>query len=207
MRRLTVLPLQEKLVEFVLRTCPGVFVQNAYIEEEVIGDSIGTDRETVYHLLLELAKRRIIKYIPGNDRPYIVYHQPRVPESYLHVDRAAYRDRRLSYMEKVDKMVGYVEAQECRQLYLMRYFGQEEKVPCGICDFCLSRKKLVAKPDKKLVMQKILSCLQESELGVRPLLEKLGVDRNTAVVCIRHLLEEGRIHYKTSEVLAIKSKG
>lgn len=200
-------PLQEKLVEFVLRTCPGVFVQNAYIEEEVIGDSIGTDRETVYHLLLELAKRRIIKYIPGNDRPYIVYHQPRVPESYLHVDRAAYRDRRLSYMEKVDKMVRYVEAQECRQLYLMRYFGQEEKVPCGICDFCLSRKKLVAKPDKKLVMQKILSCLQESELGVRPLLEKLGVDRNTAVVCIRHLLEEGRIHYKTSEVLAIKSKG
>ena len=197
-------PLQEKIVEFILRTCAGVFVQPAYIEEEHIADVLGTDRETVYLLLLDLAKRKIIRYVPGNDRPYIVYHQPRVPESYLHVSPDAYRDRKKSYTRKISRMVGYIETPVCRQLYLMDYFGQKEKAPCGICDYCLSQKKFAKAPDKKLLTQSILEHLRASDLDLRTLIYKVGADRDSVIACIRQLLEEGKITYKSPEILALK---
>ena len=197
-------PLQEKIVESILRTCAGVFVQPAYIEEEHIADALGTDRETVYLLLLDLAKRKIIRYVPGNDRPYIVYHQPRVPESYLHVSPDAYRDRKKSYTRKISRMVGYIETPVCRQLYLMDYFGQKEKAPCGICDYCLSQKKFAKAPDKKLLMQSILEHLRASDLDLRTLIYKVSADRDSVIACIRQLLEEGKITYKSPEILALK---
>ena len=134
--------LAERLVEMILRNCEGVFVQQVYIDESYFASCLGVTRDTLYQTLLELAKQHIIHYIPGNDRPYLVYHQPRVPSSYLYFTRAAYEDRKEVYAQKVKKMIGYIELEDhCRQLYLVDYFGQTEKQPCGVCDYCLQKKK------------------------------------------------------------------
>ena len=98
-------------------------MQYAYIDEEILAGKLGVKRQQVYESLLLLARRRIIGYIPGNDRPYIVYHQPRVPAHYLHIGPEAYEDRKQAYAVKVGHMAGYIELTDsCRQLYLMAYF-------------------------------------------------------------------------------------
>ena len=122
--------LLERLVEYILRNYPGIFVQYAYIDEEILAGKLGVKRQQVYESLLLLARRRIIGYIPGNDRPYIVYHQPRVPAHYLHIGPEAYEDRKQAYAVKVGHMAGYIELTDsCRQLYLMAYLDVYKRQP------------------------------------------------------------------------------
>lgn len=195
--------LLERLVEYILRHYSGVFVQYAYVEEERLAEQLEVKREEIYQALLTLAKRKIISYVPGNDRPYIVYHQPRVPASYLHIGKEAYEDRKQAYAAKVDRMAGYIESKDtCRQLYLMDYFGQKEKNPCGVCDYCLSRKKQ-GRPDKKKVDEKIIAILQQSDKEVRDLIDQIEEERELVTNRVRYLLECGKITYKSPTILSL----
>lgn len=197
--------LTERLVEFILRNYAGIFVQYAYVDESYLAEHLGTTRDAVYHALLGLAKRHVISYIPGNDRPYIVYHQPRVPASYLHIDRDSYENRKETYARKIEKMAGYIETEDvCRQLYLMDYFGQKEKEPCGVCDYCLGKKKKRKTADKESTDEKILSLLKESDREVKELIHLTGEDREWIIDRIRYLLEANKIIYKSPVVLGLK---
>lgn len=197
--------LLERLVEYILRNYSGVFVQYAFIDEEYLAERLGVARQDIYQALLVLAKRRIISYVPGNDRPYIVYHQPRVPASYLHIGREAYEDRKKSYAAKIGRMAGYIESEDtCRQLYLMDYFGQKEKEPCGVCDYCLARKKQKVRPDKQKTDEKILALLEQSDMEVRNLLDGIEEERSFVIDRVRMLLETNKIYYKTPTTLARK---
>lgn len=51
--------LAERLVESVLRTYAGIFVQYAYIDEQYLAEHLGVTRDDIYHTLLDLAKRRL----------------------------------------------------------------------------------------------------------------------------------------------------
>lgn len=197
--------LNENLVELLLRTFSGIFVQYAFIEEEWLAERLGVVREDIYQALLGLARRKIISYIPGNDKPYIVYHQPRVPESYLHIGHDAYADRKRSYAVKIEKMVGYIEEKkQCRQLYLMNYFGQKETIPCDMCDNCLEQKKSQKSVDKRQVRQMIITLLQESDRELNLLVHSIPGKREYILEGIRMLLEDEKIVYKTPTILTLK---
>lgn len=200
-------PLEESLIELLLRTYAGIFVQYAFIEETCLAECLGVTREEIYQTLLSLAHRKIVSYVPGNDRPYIVYHQPRVPESYLHIGHEAYSDRKHAYAVKVEKMVGYIEDNEhCRQLYLMDYFGQNETNPCGVCDHCLEQKKSGKRLDKRQICKKMFALLQDSDWELNSLVHAIPDKREYVLESIRELLEDGKIIYKTPTTLSLKNK-
>ncbi len=52
-------------------------------------------------LLFLLAKRKIIRYVPGDVKPYIVYYQPRLPLSYITIGREAYENRKELFVTKI----------------------------------------------------------------------------------------------------------
>ena len=196
-------PLLERLVEFILRNYSGVFVQYAYLDEQYLAERLEMKREDVYQALLTLAKQRIISYVPGNERPYIVYHQPRVPASYLHIGKEAYEYRKEAYAGKIEYMAKYIESTNtCRQLYLMNYFGQKEKKLCGVCDYCLAQKKQ-GRTNKREIDENILRQLQRSDLEVRELVDQMEEERNLVIERIRYLLECGKIIYKSPTVLSL----
>ena len=196
-------PLLERLVEFILRNYSGVFVQYAYMDEQYLAERLEMKREDVYQALLTLAKQRIISYVPGNERPYIVYHQPRVPASYLHIGKEAYEYRKEAYAGKIEYMAKYIESTNtCRQLYLMNYFGQKEKKLCGVCDYCLAQKKQ-GRTNKREIDESILRQLQRSDLEVRELVDQMEEERNLVIERIRYLLECGKIIYKSPTVLSL----
>ena len=198
----------DRLVEFVLRKYAGIFVQYAYIDEKSLAEKLGVKRDDVYQALLGLSKRKIISYMPGNDRPYIVYHQPRVPASYLHIGKEAYEERKKSYAAKIEQMNGYIEAEDtCRQLYLMKYFGQKEKELCGACDYCIKQNKQNPRPDKKKIDAAIIVQLEQKNTEVKELVNGIEYEREVVIDRVRLLLESGEIYYKSPTILAIKEIG
>ncbi|WP_417451030.1 DNA helicase RecQ [Kordiimonas sp.] len=46
-------------------------------------------------------------------------------------------EKKRSELQKLNALLAFCEAATCRRNVLLRYFGDEEKPPCGYCDTCL----------------------------------------------------------------------
>ncbi len=197
--------LLERLMVVLMRSYAGIFVQDVYVDEEYIARELNVDRYRLYQSFIVLAKQKIIRYVPGNSRPYILYHQPRMPLSYLSIGREVYELRKQAYQKKVGAMLGYIELEgTCRQLYLMDYFGQKEHERCGICDVCIDRKKKSEKPGKEKIDREILAKLSTGNMDIKKLVCSVSDDRDSVIARIRFLLDEGIIYYVTRTDLGIK---
>ncbi len=193
----------ERLLILLMRRYAGIFVQYIYLNEQALADELGANRRRVYEALITLARVKIISYVPGNDRPYVVYHQPRLPVGYVTIGKEAYEDRKKAYEGKVREMVRYIEEPDtCRQLSLIRYFGQKETIPCGICDVCLQNKK--PRPDRKAIRDSLLEILGRQDMELKALVREVQGDEKEVLAQIRVLLDENRIYYKTPILLSVK---
>jgi ATP-dependent DNA helicase RecQ len=50
--------------------------------------------------------------------------------------------KKRSEMQRLNALLAFCEAASCRRNVLLRYFGDEEKAPCGYCDTCLNPPKV-----------------------------------------------------------------
>lgn len=200
-------PLLERLMVLLMRNYAGIFVQDAYVDEGFLADQLDVTRKVLYDAFISLAKRKIIRYVPGDVKPYIVYYQPRLPLSYITIGREAYENRKELFVTKIGAMARYIRDDEtCRQLLLMEYFGQKEEKPCGICDVCIGKKKRLHREERKSLEEQILQVLAKQNTNIRELVRQLGEDEEVVVGQVRKLLDEGKIQYVSTLELGITRK-
>ena len=199
--------LLERLMVLLMRNYAGIFVQDAYVDEGFLADQLDVTRKVLYDAFISLAKRKIIRYVPGDVKPYIVYYQPRLPLSYITIGRQAYENRKELFVTKIGAMARYIRDDEtCRQLLLMEYFGQKEDKPCGICDVCIGKKKRLHREERKSLEERILQVLARQNTNIRELVRQLGEDKEVVVEQIRKLLDEGKIQYVSTLELGLTEK-
>ncbi|WP_455509589.1 RecQ family ATP-dependent DNA helicase [Butyricimonas paravirosa] len=200
-------PLLERLMVLLMRNYAGIFVQDAYVDEGFLADQLDVTRKVLYDAFISLAKRKIIRYVPGDVKPYIVYYQPRLPLSYITIGREAYENRKELFVTKIGAMARYIRDDEtCRQLLLMEYFGQKEEKPCGICDVCIGKKKRLHREERKSLEERILQVLAKQNTNIRELVRQLGEDEEVVIGQVRKLLDEGKIQYVSTLELGITRK-
>ena len=200
-------PLLERLMVLLMRNYAGIFVQDAYVDEGFLADQLDVTRKVLYDAFISLAKRKIIRYVPGDVKPYIVYYQPRLPLSYITIGREAYENRKELFVTKIGAMARYIRDDEtCRQLLLMEYFGQKDEKPCGICDVCIGKKKRLHREERKSLEERILQVLAKQNTNIRELVRQLGEDEEVVVGQVRKLLDEGKIQYVSTLELGITRK-
>ena len=200
-------PLLERLMVLLMRNYAGIFVQDAYVDEGFLADQLDVTHKVLYDAFISLAKRKIIRYVPGDVKPYIVYYQPRLPLSYITIGREAYENRKELFVTKIGAMARYIRDDEtCRQLLLMEYFGQKEEKPCGICDVCIGKKKRLHREERKSLEEQILQVLAKQNTNIRELVRQLGEDEEVVIGQVRKLLDEGKIQYVSTLELGLTEK-
>ncbi len=68
---------------------------------------------------------------------------PRVHK--LPINKSEVESYRNNLIKKLEYMNGYANTAECREVYLLHYFGEVDAKPCGQCDNC-SRQNVHVKP-------------------------------------------------------------
>lgn len=147
MRDYALSPTQEQLLEWLMRHYPGIFTDLQYIHGlNKIGKSIaamaGKEGAKIdYHtLLVSLAQRHIITYIPREIANTLTFTRDRQTD--IHLPVSVYEYRQARYAERLKAMVEYAENQQfCRSQLLLAYFGETDAPPCGTCDVCIAMKK------------------------------------------------------------------
>lgn len=85
---------------------------------------------------------------------------PDLKPSKLKIDRSGLDEKRARDEKRLDNMVTFCYAKQCRQQWILEYFGEHDAEPCGRCDHCRSNKsrKTVAITGAELeIVRKALS--------------------------------------------------
>ena len=131
---------QYQLLEILMRKYSGIFTDLQYIH---LGDEAINQRgntQDIHNLLVSLAQRHIITYIPHNTANTISMTRDRQREIYLPIN--IYDNHRQQYIEKLKAMVEYADnTTYCRSQLLLSYFGELDAPTCGSCDVCRSIKR------------------------------------------------------------------
>ena len=134
---------QHQLLEILMRKYSGIFTDLQYVHlgDEVIRQEAKGERleARIHDLLVSLAQRHIITYIPHDTANTLTFTRERQTEIYLSTD--IYDNHRHQYIEKLKAMVEYADNQlYCRSQLLLSYFGETDAATCGSCDVCRSKK-------------------------------------------------------------------
>ena len=139
---------QHQLLEILMRKYSGIFTDLQYVHlgDEAIrlsGERLeakGEKQIDIHDLLVSLAQRHIIIYIPHDTANTLTFTRERQTEIYLSTD--IYDNHRQQYIEKLKAMVEYADNQlYCRSQLLLSYFGETDATTCGSCDVCRSKAR------------------------------------------------------------------
>ncbi|MBU3678256.1 MAG: RecQ family ATP-dependent DNA helicase [Candidatus Kapabacteria bacterium] len=80
---------------------------------------------------------QLIRYRPPQSGGGLVVLGPRLAPNELPVDFAAIHERRARANQKLEVMIGYAETRQCKQNYILSYFGDASgMLRCGRCSSC-----------------------------------------------------------------------
>ena len=139
---------QHQLLEILMRKYTGIFTDLQYVH---IGDEAmrlsGERQEAknerqidIHDLLVSLAQRHIITYIPHDTANTLTFTRERQTDIYL--SNQIYENHRQQYINKLKAMVEYADnTLYCRSQLLLSYFGENDADICGSCDVCRSKAR------------------------------------------------------------------
>ncbi len=119
--------------------------------------------------------------------------------------RQPYREQSAHKLAQLEQITRFAEARECRMLYLVQHFGDQEDhgEPCGQCDVCapdacLVRRFRLPKASERELIGKILEALREwDDQSTGKLFKKTGenrgFDRRTFEAILGGLVRSGLV--------------
>ena len=125
---------QAELLDLLMRSYTGIYTELQYVRE---ADEDGNQQSPItnHQLLVSLAQRGIITYIPRSVGCSLEMTNERQTEVYL--SPAIFEERQARFITKLQAMLEYADqTQFCREQVLLSYFGETNAAPCGHCDVC-----------------------------------------------------------------------
>lgn len=186
-------PAQEKVLNYMLRHCPGLFADFVFVDEVRIGYETDMTPDQVYNTLVEMRREHVMKYIPRTRTPYLYFTANRRPSSELTFPKEVYENRRAKMEERLEAMKQFAfDDSSCRVRRMLGYFGEKATEDCGKCDVCRARSRQAFDP--VLFEARLRTYLSENgEIDLLQIRESMGSDMAEAVNHVRLMAERGQV--------------
>ena len=153
-----------KALDFLMRRYTAVFNWPVPVEEDRMASALGINIPTLRQLLYSMAQEHVIRYIPCDNSTLLALRHNRLRPGNLNLEPERYLSLKQTASARCEAMENYVtQSGECRSVFLLRYFGQEESQPCGSCDVC--RSKAAALREEKERVRTVLRTWMEAHPG------------------------------------------
>lgn len=184
----------DRVLNTLLRSYTGLFADYEYISEAVIATRAGITDEEVYQSLLDLARRRIIHYVPRSNNPMIMMTRSRVDEQHVSIPTTVYEQRRNIMKRQLDAIRHFAFSDdECRVNILLRYFGENPSAPCGKCDYCRANHKRSDKTPDTARDAVMLLLGYHTSIKLAQIIDSTRFGRDKIIAAVRSLADEGLI--------------
>ena len=175
----------------LLRTYGGVFKQEVKVDEFLLAKKNNITSRQVIANLEQLEKENILTYNSVKTDTEIRFLVPR--EDDLTINR--YSREITQFVKQKEKksedFLAYIQNNNtCRNTQILDYFDEKSKKKCGICDVCLSKKRI----KKAAISSEILTLLkEENALTSQEINQYLKANEKDILIHLRQLLSEDQI--------------
>ncbi|OFX21164.1 MAG: recombinase RecQ [Bacteroidetes bacterium GWA2_31_9] len=182
-------------IKLILRTYTGLFSDFVLIDEQFIAKKSKLDTRIVKDLLIQLAKQKIIHYIPQKRTPQVVFIEGRLEDKAIFLSKDVYKTRKEKYLIKIDAVIDYASTKsKCRSKILLEYFGEESHSRCGVCDVCRSRNELgLSKYEFDTILDAIKTSISSNPQNIDELMKHFLDNEEKAFKVIKWLIDTEKI--------------
>ena len=186
------------LVRTLLRTYGGVFEQELYINTQLLQKKTGYNEKQVFSQLEALEKQGLLSAEFIKQDLSITLILPREDQYTLNPLRAYIKQYQENKLKKAQSVLEYVrEETVCLQGFILKYFGENDYIDCGICSHCRTTAQKInsdiALINSKEVKLFILDIISQTELNSKEIIHKSEFPKKVVLRSLQELLEEGRI--------------
>ena len=182
--------LTTNLIQTILRSYGGVFEQVTNVDEYWLSQKTKLPVIKVIELLEQLHSGNFIAYKKASSNAELYFLVPRednIAINRISKDIVTYNNQK---QRKVEKILHFIENDTtCRSIQLLTYFNEKNVSECGICDVCLSRKKVSANITDTL----ITLLTEEGNLTSKEICLLTLEDDATVLLNLQQLLAEDSI--------------
>lgn len=177
------------LILILVRSYPGIHDYFVSLHEYELRKRLKISQAELRSQLEHLEKFGLIDVNFQTDLPKIVYTQPRIQEQYLRFEPSVYWERKKHEFSKLEKMLTFLETEECRSVFIGNYFDSKtELLPCGKCDSC--QQKMHGELSIEMVEKKIVEVLPCS---TDEIYELIPLERKKIVSILKSLALSERV--------------
>ena len=181
-------PRMPEVLEALMRMYTGLFSTSTPIDEEAVAARCGINVTTLRQVLYQLSVNHIINYIPADRATVVFIAHDRLRPGNVKLSPQRYKMLRSTFRERVQTMMEFVESDECRSRFLLRYFGQEDSKPCGNCDVCRAAS---AKPEDISSSLRKWIAMMGGKYTLQQLKAAFGPADDTYLDVLRELIDKG----------------
>lgn len=133
----------DHLIKVILRSYTGLFDDYVRFSESELAKRAAIPLEELLRNLNYLHQTEVIDFSPAIDKPTLAFTQNRVDEKEVILSKAILEDRKERFVLRAQAFKNFlVNQHECRSILLLTYFGENNLVRCGSCDYCRERNKI-----------------------------------------------------------------
>ncbi|MCB9245925.1 MAG: RecQ family ATP-dependent DNA helicase [Flavobacteriales bacterium] len=190
----------DALLKALLRSYGGIMTAPVRIQENKIAELIGVPKAEVVHSLKQLDDIGVLNYTPSTDKPTITFLRSR-PQEISDPERLLEFNRERN-LERMEKLIAYAEAEQCRMQNICSYFGEELEQSCGTCDICMLRKRIEAGGGNfGTVAQRLENLLKQGPVAFSELAERLEASPDMTREVIRWYEAEGKVRFGKDQII------
>ncbi|MGM5470102.1 RecQ family ATP-dependent DNA helicase [Flavobacteriaceae bacterium LMO-SS05] len=197
-------PNLEIFIKSVLRTYGGIFEHLLKIDLSTIANKASVTEDHVIATLIQLKKDGIVEFQFSDTDSEITFLQPREDDKTINRIGKTVEQQFQLKSEQIQAVLEYVSNDTiCKNIQLLKYFGEEHHENCGICSVCLS-KKPNRKYSAKVVQNSIILALEKQPLSSRNLVSQLNYKEAVILEILKTLIEHDIIEITTANTYKIK---
>ena len=195
----------EDVMNIILRLYSGIFTDYAYIDEHLICNRAGIDREKLYSTLMNLQSQGIVRYVPERRTPVITWTRERTETDMLRFDPEVYRQRKEEFKERIGAIMEYVTRETgCRSAILLKYFGEHQKKPCLCCDLCQDKVMgELTRGERETIMGDVLDIFHSYPDNPQKVYS-LPYDKKKIDIVLHYMVDEGHILMRDGKIFTQK---
>jgi ATP-dependent DNA helicase RecQ len=175
------------------------FGKMKYLEFDYLQQKLNVSPNTLKKGLQVLQNRdHILKFEAIGELPLIQLMEER--QSTLNLSKKELEKHRNTLLKKLEYMTGYIETDTCREVYIRRYFGEEDVTACGHCDNCLNSKKTVNPVTERDLLQ-IKSALMDDDKTFKQIVRSCGWSKSRAQRLLGYLVSEEKVIFQDNKYI------
>ncbi|MFT6800982.1 MAG: ATP-dependent DNA helicase RecQ [Salibacteraceae bacterium] len=182
-----------KSIEVLLRSYTGLFDDFQTINESLLAQRIQIERKTLVYHFHQLHKMELIVYREQTETPWVTFTEDVALPQNLHISPKNYHNLKVISNQRLDAFIHLVESKnQCRNTIILDYLKVEPHKDCGICDVCISKRKVEFNQDKFVAMRSKIIKMHSQSIAYDKIIDSFSSTvKEDAIHLISYLKDEG----------------